>query len=169
MGGEKFAYPNSHADWRKDFLDALGVEITQSKHFPLYAFTNEDSLPTLAGMLLAAEMVIPSEDARMRKAVCATFPKDFIDTSKREAAALKETLSEAEYNRRAKNTLYLTDHVDHDTHRHMPELLKAIVKEMTPEQIEEVVEGANRFFSERQGLYNHIQQQIGLVSVPGRA
>ncbi|MBX9726583.1 MAG: hypothetical protein K2X09_04890 [Rickettsiales bacterium] len=144
----------SHASWRNDFLDALEVPLRpeHEKTFPLYQFSEADSLPVLVGQLLAAEMSIPAEDTLVLRAMRHRLPHLFSE------AAHPEKATEAQ----KKATLYLADHIRHDAVSHFPELMEAIAHDLpSPDEQAKVKAGIESFTAERKGLFDHIQQVVG--------
>jgi pyrroloquinoline quinone (PQQ) biosynthesis protein C len=162
--GEKLSTPDAHSDWRKTFLDALGVTTTESNHFPLYQFKQDADLPTLVGLMLAAETVIPREDDRILRSVCKAFPDKFIDYRDREAVAAFSARHDEEALKQAiENSRYLVDHIEHDPKRHLYDLVKAIFAEFTPEERTAALISATELYKERKGLYDHIAEEISLT------
>jgi hypothetical protein len=136
----------SHGSWRQDFFAALGELPEVIDPFPLYSFKYSDSLSTLVGMMLAAEMTIGAEDKLILTALENACPEKF-----------------APNDENAKARLYLADHVKHDRLEHYPWLAKAIAdvieRDRNSVSMDGIKDGINCFVSERIALYNRIMQE----------
>ncbi len=132
----------SHGSWRKDFFAALGEFPKVIDPFPLYSFKESDSVSTLIGMMLAAEMTIGAEDKLLLTALEKVFPEKF-----------------APNDENVKARLYLADHIKHDFLEHYPWLAKAVADVIESLSKEQIKNGISRFALERKELYDRIVQE----------
>lgn len=120
----------SHAEWRKDFYHALGIddaslesasatEGTKEYEASLEGLIEKDDPVVMAGALLALEGTIPREFSRMKRGRDVTFPDAFV---------AQESDSNEERAQKARARLYLDDHITHDAQAHYPSLLGALEK-----------------------------------------
>jgi hypothetical protein len=141
----------AHREWRKDFLDSLEVEARPDASMGPYEFSREDDLPTLVGMLIAAEYTIPLEDRPALKSLRRAFPDKFTNVKDEGSEEQKRT------------SRYLVDHIKHDAQQHFPDLMRAVIYDLNRlGDKEKLASGIIRFARERYEFYTLIQKQLGL-------
>lgn len=147
----------SHAAWRRDFYDALGITdvmlnrrvgspSVKSYISIVRSIIATDEYLVMSGALLALERFFPIEFDMMKKGRDTVFTDVFMDQS---------TDDDATKATRARARLYLDDHIDHDANTHYPDLLAALQPHANNEaDMARVIAGINAVENAKRAFYD---------------
>lgn len=156
---------NSHDERRKEFLKSFGIGTKKLKNTTLYEGTNayievleeliqSDDYLEMAGAILLIENNVPGEFSKIITGLESNFPERY---------ATKAADDHNEKLRKLRARKYIDNHIEHDSKRHFPVLLRELEKHANdPEKLQSILSGLQKISEAKIRFYEDLKAQLQL-------